>query len=457
MFEVDQKFPSDKDKVRIEIQTNWEKMYHSEYIYNKIIDFKGKQVPIDPIVPIPATLSEINADLLFGEMPLFNFQDEKQNELVQNLVRNKLERDLLELATYTSALGTVFWKFFKTDGNTNYEFIQANKAIWTEDINGLVDVMFFEEIVPENLKAIQIKKNRVYLIEEHFVENNQYTILRYKILVDKNTGKIKEVIFNEDEDVEKPEGVDFLPIVKVVNIGMMGSILGKSDYQGKEQLFAEIDNRVDQINFVLQENADPWKFVPPGILDPKGRFRRQDGKTIEKGASGTDNTVDIVTWDASLDAAFRQIEKMVKMVFFTSRISSPIAGLENDKSGGAVESGRALKWRSINTFSMINKKRRYYDNSLRQAFEILSKLDDDYKALPIDKLVIEWQDGLPQDSTEKVENVAKQIQNGILSHLKAIQQINEVDEDTAQKELDQIKKEQGDTADIAQRSLPITL
>jgi len=445
LLELNQRFPNEIEEQRIKVQSSWEKMYHSEYIYNKIIDYRGKQVPIDPLVPIPAIISEINADLLFGEFPKFNFQDETINKLINKMIRNKLESDMLELATYVSAVGTVFWKFFMIDNEINYEFIQGNKvAEWEEGLKGITNIKFFEE-----LETDKYNKFTWYIIEEHIYEDDQYFILRYKIKVKNTTNEIVKI-----EDIEREvTGLDFMPIIKVINIGQMNSKIGKSDYQGKEQLFAEIDNRVDQINYVLQENADPWKFLPPGILDPHGRFNKRDGKMVEK-APGGDNTVDIVTWDASLDAAFRQIEKMIELVFFTCRISSPIAGLEK---GGQVESGRALKWRSINTFSNINKKRKYFNKVFYKMFEIISKLDSEYKNIDIDKLIIEWQDGLPLDSREITDNIIRQVQAGILSKLTAIQKINEVDKKEANDELEQIKKEKGDEAELQQRALPITL
>ena len=101
--------------------------------------------------------------------------------------------------------------------------------------------------------------------------------------------------------------IDFIPVVKYVNIGMMGLNSGKSDYQGKEQLFAEIDNRVDQINYILQEHADPWTLLPPGVLNEHGQFIRNQGKMIEKGAN-TKSDVEIVAWNAQLEAAFQRLK-----------------------------------------------------------------------------------------------------------------------------------------------------
>jgi hypothetical protein len=224
---------------------------------------------------------------------------------------------------------------------------------------------------------------------------------------------------------------------------MLNKKNGKSDYQGKEQLFAEIDNRVDEINHILQEHSEPWTFVPPGVLDNKGNFNRSQGKMIEKAAgTNTNNTVDVMTWDGQLEASFNSIKMMIQLVLFTSRISNPIAGFFFDNSGGQVESGRALKWKSINTNSMITRKRKNWNEAFQTFFTYLFEMDDEFKKTEDFNLRVKWQDGLPLDVDAVVDNVIKQVGAKVLSKKTGIQQINEVSPEKAQTELDQINAEQ---------------
>ena len=66
MWEKDELFLDSVQKRRIKLQTDWEMMYTSEYIYrmrqvmDERIKGKVKSVPLDPLVPIPATISEIS-------------------------------------------------------------------------------------------------------------------------------------------------------------------------------------------------------------------------------------------------------------------------------------------------------------------------------------------------------------------------------------------------------------
>lgn len=75
-------------------------------------------------------------------------------------------------------------------------------------------------------------------------------------------------------------------------------------------------------------------------------------------------------------------------------------------------------------------------------------MNKDYSEFKDNDLLIQWQDGLPLDEVEVVENVVKRINNGLMSHLRAIMDIDEVSKEDAQDELDQIGSEKQSNADI---------
>ena len=451
MLEKGQIFPSDIDESRIRLQNKWEQMYHSEYVYNRVIDpITKKSIKVDPLVPLPAVISEISSDLLFGEFPILEYENEQANELLQKWLdeHKQFETDLLEASAYTSALGTIFLIKYVFGDRVFYEFVSGNKCVWEEDMLGLVKFIMFKE------DEVNVKQKWViYKVHEHYYkydekkrspyldENRTHVVEDYYIKVNSITRKIMDVYDKEEVNT----GLKNIPVVKVDNIRVMNSLIGKSDYQGKEQLFAEVDNRIDQINYVLQEHAEPWVGMPPGLLDNKGRFNRAYGKMFEKSVSAGDSDISIAQWNAQLEAAFQSIDTMIRMIFFSSRISPPISGMDQ---GGNVESGRALKWRSINTFAMINRKRKYWDEVLKRFFMFEGEMNREYEKFRDANLIITWQDGLPMDETEIVENVVKRVNAGLMSHLEAIKEMNEVDDDMAQKELDQINSEKQQKADI---------
>jgi hypothetical protein len=209
----------------------------------------------------------------------------------------------------------------------------------------------------------------------------------------------------------------------------------------KTDLFREIDNRYAQINYVINENADPWTLVPPGILNEQGHFNRRNGKIIEKANTGSnDNDVSLVTWDGQLTSAFEAIKSMMKQLFFTSRLSAPIVGMETE--GGGVESGTALKWRSVNTLTALGKRHLYWSTAIKKFFWMLGEMSPTYSVFKGKKVQVIWQDGLPIDITERTNVLVQQVNAMIKSKETAIKELNEIDTEQAQEELEKINTEQ---------------
>ena len=442
-------FLTKEDKRRIKLQTAWEKLYNSELIHQIVIDKTGTSRAVDPLIPLPNTISEIFADLLFLKFPIIKFDNEALVETLRPVI-NKLKIDLLEAAGLNSATGMLFWVLFKKDGNTFWKFKSPTKVQWEKDELGqLIMVRFFSAIETKG------EDQRFFIREYNLIElgkkeniSKRAILEEYEIVITIATQEVKMV----DGFVSTDTGLDFIPVIEIQNIGQLNSPIGKSDYQGKEQLFAEIDNRVDQNNNVLQEQSEPWVGVPAGVLDEGGNFNRQNGKWFEKTMSGAqgDNEVDVVTWDASMNASFEQIKMMIRQVLFTSRISSPIAGFEE---GNQVESGTALKWRSINTFSSLGRRRIYWGEAIRTFFLYYSKMTEGVPDLKdmTDSMVIDWQESIPMDEQALTQNIVQRTGAQVMSKLAAIKKANEFDQKKAQEELDQIQKEQGDDADIQSR------
>jgi hypothetical protein len=466
MFEIGEEFIIDKEQTRIARQQFHEDLYLSEHIYDKtvaVVDPKGNRtnIKVAQLLPLPQTISETWSDLLFLEFPHIIYEKESLNELIRPLVK-KMQIDLIESAASNSAIGMLWWNIFMVNGELKYKFIQPQHTLWNKnELGELIDFKIFKLI-----KIDKGTKNATYKILEHHYAHDEngmmiqtedekkvHMISEYTITID-----IKGIIVNKMEISEEPTGLNFIPVIEVLNMAMLGAETGRSDYQGKEELFKEIDNRYAQINYVINENSDPWILMPPGVLDSKGHFNRSNGKIIEKAGTGSaDNDVSLVTWDGQLTSAFEAIKSMMKQLFFTSRLAAPIIGLDSD-TGGNVESGRALKWRSVNTLTALGKRRIYWTNAITQFFDMIAEIDPTYNSLKDQDIKIEWQDGLPIDPQEKTDTLVKQVGAGIKSRETAIQQLDEVDKETAQNEIDRINTDQKEEAEnMSLSQAPITV
>jgi hypothetical protein len=439
---------------RIKTQSTYEEIYLSTHIWNKMVTQDGNRKDIDPLVPIASTISEISSDLIYGEFPYFNFQDDTSQSAVSAFFKQRakighdIKIELLEQATYNSAIGMIWWYLFVQDGQVYWRFKKPQHSTWVNGYFGIEEIKFYD-LVDETDKA------KVYDIEEFVNDNGVIRLTYYTVTVDRASMVVKKI---ETTDESVIENIDVIPVIPIYNQKYMGEALGKSDYEGKQQIFAEIDNRIDQINSILQDHSDPWLFVPAGVLDQYGNLQRSQGKVVEKSiaSSNTDNSVEFGTWDASMAAQFQQIEWLIRLAYGTSRIAGPLTPFP-DFNGGNAESGRALKHRSVTTVAMIERKRVYQEQAIKKFFELAKMLDKDLKNINTENLMIEWSDGLPTDEQELTELTLSKVRDGIVSKLDANQRLEGNTLEQAQAEMDQVKKEQTDEAEIASSaSAPLT-
>jgi len=440
-------FPSAEDTERIERENYFEKLLLNQPTGNyEMREVNGTltRVPKDPLVPVPQVISDISADLLLGEFPAVILPDNRQEPFDDWAFYHQLGVKLLEGGTYVSALGTVFATTHKVDDEIEIDLIPSNKVVWEEYYNKLTNVKI--------ILSVALHKNgneAKYEIQEWYLnEQGNLVIEHYYAMIRLSDHQVQEVL-----PIDEPEmpGLDFIPIAKWINQGIMGKAYGRSDYSGKSQLFAEIDNRIDQNNNTIEENQDPWKAVPAGVLDENGNLNRSNfsAKMFEKTMGGqADNSVDIMAWDANMPAAFQQIDTMLDMTFFTSRLSNPITGRTK---GGTSDSGRSLKWQSVSTIAMKQRKEKYAASFMRDFISHWSKIEGE----EIDKkeIIIQWQDGLPIDETEKTEAIVQQVNAGLMSKETAIMHLQEINTEDAQAEIDKITADERTQAEIDSQSV----
>jgi hypothetical protein len=448
LLEVGEKYPPAEDSARISKENYYEKLLLNKpsgtYDY---VDVNGKitKIPRDPLVPIPQTISDISADLLMGEFPgiIFEGQEKIQKDFEDWAFDTDLGSRMLEAATYVSAIGTVFCSMVKVDEEIVQTLKPGNKVTWTEQFGKIENVKFILGIEQEDNKGVI-----AYDIQEwSLTETGQLLIERYIARVNISNGKVKDVQILEEPQMP---GLDFIPISKWVNVGVMGQPNGRSDYSGKSQLFSEIDNRVDQNNSTIEENQDPWKAVPAGVLDESGQLNRSNfsAKMFEKTMGGqADNKVDIMAWDANMPAAFQQIDTMIDMTFFTSRLSNPITGRKTT----GTDSGRSLKWQSISTIAQKQRKEKYAASFIRNFINHWSKLAG--KEVEKKDIKIKWQDGLPIDEQEKTETIVAQHTAGLMSTETAVAQLQELNDDEAKKEIARINADKAQAAELEAQSV----
>ncbi len=172
---------------------------------------------------------------------------------------------------------------------------------------------------------------------------------------------------------------------------------------------------------------------------------------IEIPAEGDHNKPEYIVWNANLDAAFTEVDKIVEFLFMTSEISPDALGMGK----GMSDSGRALKLKLLRTIAKAKRKALYYDQGLKEIalvaqmlgkeWNITAEMDGVEKKMgtQIETPEVEFSEGVVIDTYEAAQEEEIRLRSGTTSQKDAIKRLDGVDDDTAEKLVKQIKEEEG--------------
>lgn len=391
-------------------------------------------------------LSKIMADMLFSEPVIV--KDEDNQDFIDTLWHeNKMDVQCYESALSNSALGDALFKIRVGKRRPN----DTSSSIIIEDITPKI---YFPHIDGFNVRAEPDYQElawtfkfggKEYLRKEIHkigtIENELYEMQGNKIMakVPLNTVSTLAGI----KDIEQT-GIEEYMLVHIPNWKTGNRFFGISDYYDMDNIFYAINNRITMIDNILDKHGDPILMMPKGILNEKGQVNRKALGVIEV-QDGENNKPEYIVWDASLENAFKEIEKLVEFMYLTGEISPDILGVGQ----GVSDSGRALKFKLMRTIAKAQRKKLYYDYGIKQIIyvaELLAKKhnlkakDVAFKGEP-KAPEIDWADGLPIDSSEAIDTETKAIDAGLTSKKDAIMRIYGVNEETAEKMIEDMKEE----------------
>lgn len=448
-------FPSGDEQQRIADYEYFEKLFEGDHFdaFKIKIDNKKFGEVYEKLkyikVNIAGLISKICADMLFSEHPTITVKDGDQEFLDELLSSNKFFVQLYESALSNSYFGDAVFKI--RIGKDHPSNPKENSRIIIEDITPTI---YFPEIDPFNVRQTPEKivlawnfergKDKYQRQEIHEIGKitNKIFLIKGDEMVDVSTSMLNT--FNLK--TEEPTKVEFLLVDHIPNWKTGRKYFGYSDYYDLDSLFYAINNRLSLVDSILDEHAEPLLTLPEGILDENGRVKREKLKMIEVPAgAGSDGKPEYIVWNASLESAFSEIDKLFESLFMVSEISPDALGMGK----GLSDSGRALKLKIMRTIAKITRKRLYYDQAIKDILykaQVLAKewkIDINGKKLTKEPVRpdIKWADGLPIDDTEQVETEAKKIDAGLTSTADAIMRIDGVDEQTAEAKAKKIQEE----------------
>ncbi len=399
-------------------------------------------------------LSKVSADMLFGEPVRVSgpkAADEKSSEAVTAIVAN----NDLHITNYEMAL-SASWR-----GEAIYKVRYGKAGDWAEQPMAIIEAatpeIFWPILEEDNVRGLQggvfgwIKRlgDRKYLrIERQLpgrIENELWLLDGSRIKQRSRLSVFPE--YSELPDIQET-GFPGLLFEFVPNWRLDDEFWGISDYYDLESIFDELNNRVSRISRVLDKHESPRLILPPGIMKWDERHRRwyvekEDLEAIEVNPA-EESVGDLpryLTWDAQLEAAFKQIDKLLELAFLVSETSPDAFGLGER---GRAESGRALRFRLLRLLAKISRKKLYFDAALTRAVYAAMYLEAKHGngPEPVEPR-IEWQDGLPQDMLEAAQ--VEQIRTGskaTTSVKSAVRRLDNLTGDELAEELDAIAEDE---------------
>lgn len=398
------------------------------------------------VVNFAGLLSKIMADMLFSEPITIKVPDGDQDWVDAFWRENQMDVQVYESALGNSYQGDAIFKLRAGPRNKKED---AESTVICEDIS---PKLYFPKIDGFNVRgepdAVELKwtfkvGEQMYLRVERHEPGKIYNKV-YEMKGDKIMGEVAPANAGLNLLPEENTNVDDILVYHVANWKTGDRHFGLSDYHDLDYLFYALNNRVSKIDNILDKHGDPILMVPPGVIKEDGTVNKKALGVIEV-SEGETNKPEYIVWDASLQSAFTEVEKLVDFLYLTAEISPDLLGMGE----GSSESGRALKFKLMRTLAKTQRKRLYYDQVLKdliydaQVFAKANNLKIDGKALqgePV-KPEIDWKDGLPIDNTELQADLIAAIDAGIKSKKDVIMDLDQIDEKSAEEKLKTIEDE----------------
>lgn len=392
-------------------------------------------------------ISKVVADFLFSEPPTFKAEEDGDQDFLDALVHeNNLHAQNYESALSNSYLGDAVYKVRVGKRNPG----DTERTVIIEDITPTI---YFPIVDGFNVRAEPAVKelawtftqgDKTYLRKEihhaGFIENKVFLMEKDKIM-----GEVELSILGIPDLLPVVDtGINRSLLVHIPNWKTGNRYFGLSDYHDLDKLFYAINSRLTAVDNILDKHSDPILMVPTGVIKEDGTVNKKALGVIEI-AEGENAKPEYIVWDASLENAFKEIEKLVENLLMIAEISPDVFGMGQ----GQNDSGRALKLKVMRTIAKAARKKLYYDRGLKEVLYVAMLMAKKWNLkvggaeLQGEPYIpdIEWQDGIPIDNSEQVDVEAKRLDSGTTTVVDSIMRLDSIDEDEAEAKAKQIKEE----------------
>lgn len=403
--------------------------------YDEVIDFVT-------LLNYHKLISIKTADLVFGEKPLISCNDKETIEQIEEntLMFNKFYENVIDVSRF----GNGIFYIYQDENYGNFDTGQPRMWIPVVDPNN------YKRITNHVIAYISKDNNKRYLnaqihykgyYERKVFEmgddvkfNKIMTDVYGRTLINQDGGSTTIGRLIEEETIET--GLSDFAIQVTNNITTSDCMTGHNDYDDINSLVCALMVRVGQIEKILDKHSSPSVNAPSSAAekDPEtGEWTLKMGNVFFRD-SNDDPATEYITWDAQLEANFKQIEVLLNQLYVISEMGATLLG--GEEKGGNNLSGRALKFKMISPLAKAKRITMQLDPVIKKVIRLISSLGGEYiKDLSNESIEIKWQDGLPNDKLEEAEIIEKRINSGTISKKTVLMEYDQMSEEKAEEEI----------------------
>ena len=417
------------------------------------------------------------ADLLVGEAPQYE-SGLKDTSMEQRAINRIVEENDLTKIIHEMAIGAGYRgdTWVKAYYNVRQDFSEV-EALGLEvpdvDAEPIIEAVKAKYVFPELSRGSDKRFKAINIARVEWVEtrNDEIPFLnverhipgyiiyeRYKLFpkdVDTTYG-VPMQIFAIGEQVPtgrefdlEMTGITHIPVHHIPYKTTDEDWAGISGLEKMETLLTAINDRLVQIDYILWKHSDPIMYGPP--VDDK-EVRIGGGRYVEVGKE--DVAPGYMTWSAQLDAAFKELDMLIGLVFQQSETPQWLFGTTTaeDKGGSGTShtDGAAIKARFMPILSKVKRIRTHFDRGIRDALWSAQLLEiyanegvTNFESYAPVYPTINWKDGIPANEKELAEIM--QIRTGnkpTIDVQSAIKKQDEVDDEKAAEIISRIEDDE---------------
>lgn len=260
---------------------------------------------------------------------------------------------------------------------------------------------------------------------------------------------IEQVSTGRENDIVET-GLNHIPVHHVPYSACDDTWTGHNNIENIESLITAIEDRLVQIDYILWKHSDPNAYGPPaGVAEIKsgGRYIPLEAGEVTPG---------YMEWNSQLEAAFRELDRLIGMVFAIQEtpqwlFGSAITELESGGTGTSHTDGAAIKSRFMPILSKVKRIRVYLERAIKKTLYSAMQLEQVARGKYETSIpeyepkmsTILWKDGLPNNDKEIAEIMALRTGNKpTIDQLTAIKVLENMNFDQSKAIYEAMKAEQ---------------